>query len=138
MERASKNWITTFPVRIAFSDPLACKDGLPASKGKTIIGNDVWIGYRAVVLSNVTIGNGAVVGACAVVTIDVPPYTLVAENPARIIKKRFDDNQIDELLKIRWWDWPIEEIQDISPMLCSAVVDDFLDYVKRREISIHD
>jgi acetyltransferase-like isoleucine patch superfamily enzyme len=132
------DWITTYPLRIAFGDPLAGKDGLPASKGKTTIGNDVWIGYRAVILSSVTIGNGAVVGACAVVTADVPPYSIVAGNPARVVKQRFDDRQIEELLRSGWWNWPIEEIREIAAMLCSAGVDDFLDYAKRRELSIQE
>lgn len=70
---------------------------------ETVIGNDVWIGNRAIILQGVTVGNGAVIGAGSVVTKDVPPYTVVAGNPAREIKKRFDEETIDKLLKLEWW-----------------------------------
>lgn len=80
------------------------------SKGDTIVGNDVWLGYEALVLPGIKIGDGAIVAASAVVTRDVPPYALVGGNPARVIRRRFDDATIAELLVIRWWDWPIEKI----------------------------
>ena len=81
------------------------------NKGDIIIGNDVWIGYEAVILSGVTIGDGAIIGTRAVVTKDVPPYTIVGGVPAKTIRKRFSDNDIDTLLKMKWWDWPVEQIQ---------------------------
>lgn len=81
------------------------------NKGDIIIGNDVWIGYDAVILSGVTIGDGAIVGTRAVVTKDVPPYTIVGGVPAKTIRKRFSDNDIATLLKMKWWDWPVEQIQ---------------------------
>lgn len=80
-------------------------------KGDIIIGNDVWIGYEAVILAGVTIGDGAIVGARAVVTKDVPPYSIVGGVPARLIKYRFDENVIAKLQKLAWWDWPITKIQ---------------------------
>lgn len=79
-------------------------------RGDIVVGNDVWIGYEAVILAGVTIGDGAVVGARAVVTRDVPPYTIVAGVPARMIRRRFSDETIAALLKARWWDWPRERI----------------------------
>lgn len=82
------------------------------AKGPTIIGNDVAIMVDAIILSGVKVGDGAVVGAGAVVTKDVPPYAIVAGNPARIIKYRFCEKQIKALLRIRWWDWTIEEIKE--------------------------
>lgn len=82
------------------------------AKGPTIIGNDVVIGVNALVLSGVKIGDGAVVGAGSVVTKDVPPYAIVAGNPARIIRYRFSEEQIKALLRIRWWDWSMEEIKE--------------------------
>lgn len=81
-------------------------------KGDIIIGNDVWIGYEAVILSGVTIGDGAVIGCRAVVTKDVPPYTIVGGVPAKPIRKRFDEETIKELQKIKWWDWPEEKIAE--------------------------
>lgn len=81
------------------------------NKGNIVIGNDVWIGYEAVILAGVTIGDGAIIGARAVVTKDVPPYTIVGGVPAKEIRKRFSEDDIDNLLKIKWWDWPKEKIQ---------------------------
>ncbi|MBP4048947.1 CatB-related O-acetyltransferase [Chromobacterium violaceum] len=78
--------------------------------GDTEIGNDVWVGYDALILPGVKIGDGAIVGARSVVTKDVPPYAIVAGNPARIIRKRFDDSTIRKLLVLRWWDWRMEDI----------------------------
>ena len=80
-------------------------------KGDIVIGNDVWIGYEAVVMAGVTIGNGAIIGARAVVTKDVPPYTIVGGVPAREIRRRFSDDVIARLLELKWWDWPAEQIQ---------------------------
>lgn len=84
-------------------------EGLPreggAGKGPTRIGNDVWIGYRAMVLSGVTVGDGAIIGAGAVVARDVPPYAVVAGNPARVVRLRFAAATIERLLAVRWWDW---------------------------------
>ena len=80
------------------------------NKGNITIGNDVWIGYEAVILSGVTIGDGAIIGTRAVVTKDVPPYTIVGGSPAKVLKKRFSDDIIDKLLKIKWWNWPVEKI----------------------------
>lgn len=81
------------------------------NKGDIIIGNDVWIGYEAVILSGVKIGDGAVIGTRAVVTKDVPPYTIVGGVPARPIRKRFSDDIISELLRIQWWNWPADKIR---------------------------
>lgn len=80
------------------------------NKGNIIIGNDVWIGYDAIILSGVTIGDGAIIGARAVVTKDVPPYTIVGGVPAKAIRKRFDEKTIKSLLNLKWWDWPEERI----------------------------
>lgn len=81
-------------------------------KGDIMIGNDVWIGYEAVILSGVTIGDGAVIGCRAVVTKDIPPYTIVGGVPAKPIRKRFDEETIKELQKLKWWDWPEEKITE--------------------------
>jgi len=79
-------------------------------KGDTVIGNDVWIGYEALILPGVIIGNGAIVAARSVVTGDVPPYTVVGGNPAKVIRRRFDDGTIAKLEEIAWWNWPADKI----------------------------
>lgn len=80
------------------------------NKGDIVIGNDVWIGFEAVIMSGVTIGDGAMIASRAVVTKDVPPYTIVGGVPARRIRKRFDDHTVSKLEEIKWWDWPPEKI----------------------------
>ena len=80
-------------------------------KKDTVIGNDVWIGYDATIMPGVSIGDGAIIGTRAVVTKDVAPYEIVGGNPAQVIRKRFDEETIDFLLKLGWWNWPIEQIK---------------------------
>lgn len=87
-------------------------------KGDTVIGNDVWLGRNCTILPGVKIGNGAIVAACSVVTKDVAPYTVVGGNPARFLKKRFDDGTAALLEELRWWDLPPEELTGIIPVLC--------------------
>lgn len=84
----------------------------PNRKKDTVIGNDVWIGYHATIMPGVTIGDGAIIGTESVVTKDVGPYEIVGGNPARVIRKRFDDETIDFLLHLQWWNWPIERIRE--------------------------
>ena len=106
--------LSTYPFPIFFEEwKLDVKDITKAwdNKGDIVLGNDVWIGYEAVILAGVTIGDGAVVGARAVVTKDVPPYTIVGGVPAKPIRKRFSQEKIDTLLKIKWWNWPEERIR---------------------------
>ena len=81
------------------------------NKGDIVIGNDVWIGYEAVILSGVTIGDGAIIGTRAVVTKDIPPYTIVGGVPAKIIRKRFDEETIRKLEEISWWNWNDDKIR---------------------------
>ena len=85
-----------------------------------MIGNDVWIGYEAVIMQGVTIGDGATIGTRAVVTKDVPPYSIVGGVPARPIRKRFSDEVIAQLLEIKWWDWPDEKIKENIPAIRSG------------------
>ena len=87
------------------------------NRGDIVVGNDVWIGYEAVILSGVTIGDGAVIGARAVVTRDVPPYTIVGGVPAKPIRPRFDPETIRRLEQLRWWDWPREKLRRLLPLL---------------------
>ena len=85
--------------------------------GDIVVGSDVWIGYEAVILAGVTIGDGAIIGSRAVVTKDVPPYTIVGGVPARPIRKRFDDATIERLEALRWWDWDEETIRRAIPAI---------------------
>lgn len=80
------------------------------NKGDIVIGNDVWICYEVVILAGVTIGDGSIIGTRAVVTKDVPPYTIVGGVPAKPIRKHFSDEGIETLLTLKWWDWPVEKI----------------------------
>lgn len=90
------------------------------NQGDIIIGNDVWVGYEAVIMAGVTIGDGAIIGARALVTKDVPPYTIVGGVPAKPIRRRFDDRTIETLQKISWWNWPYERIQKAIPYIQSG------------------
>ncbi len=92
------------------------------NKGDIVIGNDVWIGYEAVILAGVTIRDGAIIGTRAVVTKDVPPYSIVGGVPAKVIRKRYADNVIFELLNIKWWDWDKQKIaRNIKAVQCSDI-----------------
>ncbi len=106
--------LSTYPFPIFFEEwGLDVKEITNAwdNKGGIVIGNDVWIGFEAVILSGVTIGDGAVIGTRAVVTKDVPPYTIAGGVPAKLIRKRFSDDVISELLKIQWWNWSENRIR---------------------------
>ena len=101
------------------------KQSITTEKSKTIIGNDVWIGYEAVIMAGVHIGDGAIIGARAVVTKDVPPYTIVGGTPAKEIRKRFDEDVVKKLLRLQWWDWSIDEIRCYLPHLVQGCWDRF-------------
>ena len=91
-------------------------------RGDTVVGHDVWIGYEALIMPGIKIGNGAIVAARAVVTSDVPPNTIVGGNPARVIKQRFSDEQIAALEQIAWWDWPADKVtQHLSLIVAGDV-----------------
>lgn len=125
------DWISTYPfpspvkaVRNAWPEGAGI-GGFPSTKGDVTIGNDVWIGFEATIMSGVTIGDGAVVGAKSVVAADVPPYAIVVGNPARVVRKRFDEAVIQKLLEMQWWNWPTEKIKKSVPLLCSNNVENF-------------
>jgi virginiamycin A acetyltransferase len=96
--------------------------------GDIVIDNDVWIGYEAVIMAGVHIGNGAIIAARAVVTKDVPPYTIVGGVPARPIRKRFDEEVIRKLETLKWWDWSAEKIRRCLPYIVNGDIDNLLDY----------
>jgi len=93
------------------------------NKGDIIIGNDVWIGYEAVIMQGVHIGDGSIIGTRAVVTKDVAPYTIVGGIPAKPIKKRFDEKTIDKLMSIKWWNWPPEKIREKLSFIMSGEIE---------------
>lgn len=93
------------------------------NKGDITIGNDVWIGYEAVIMSGVHIGDGAIIASRAIVTKDVPPYTIVGGTPAKEIRLRFDADTIAQLQKLQWWNWPIEKIRSNLPLIMNGEID---------------
>jgi acetyltransferase-like isoleucine patch superfamily enzyme len=119
------DWITTFPFNVVF-EGFTHIEGHPSSNGDVIIGNDVWIALNTLILSGVTIGDGAIIAANSVVTKDVEPYTIVGGNPAKKIRNRFDNKTIENLLKIRWWDWDLEKIKSTIPLMLSTDTQAFL------------
>lgn len=124
--------LTTYPFPIFFeewglsadvSDIASAWD----NKGDIVVGNDVWIGYKAVIMSGVTRGDGAIVATGAVVTKDVPPYTIVGGVPAKPIRRRFDDDTVKRLLDLRWWDFPEDKIKRNVSALMRGNLDDIVD-----------
>jgi acetyltransferase-like isoleucine patch superfamily enzyme len=130
------DWVTTYPFNVLWEAGRTIT-GHPKTKGDVIIGNDVWIGTEAFVLSGNTIGDGAVIGARAVVTKDVEPYAVVAGNPARMVKKRFDEETIERLLRIQWWNWEDEKIGRALPLLLSQNIRAFLDAAEANTFDRH-
>lgn len=121
------DWVTSYPFSSYFSEANGIQDTY-LTKGDVLIGNDVWLCANAVILSGVTIGDGAVVANSAVVTKDVPPYAVVAGNPAKVIKTRFDEPTIQWLLTVKWWSWSEDEVKRAIPLLCSHDIAAFKAY----------
>lgn len=119
--------ISTYPFPIFFEEWGLDVTNITSAwdnKGDIVIGNDVWIGYEAIVLSGVTIGDGAIIGTRAVVTKDVPPYTIVGGIPAKPIRKRFSDEVISKLLELQWWNWPENRIKENIDVIQSGRIKD--------------
>jgi chloramphenicol O-acetyltransferase type B len=127
------DWVTTYPFSLV-TEGYRDWPGHPRSKGDVIIGNDVWICHGAMILSGVTIGDGAVIGARALVARDVPPYAIVSGNPARVIKMRFPEDIVARLLTLKWWDWPQDRIARAIPMLLADDITAFLDAAETGKI----
>lgn len=120
-----KDFISTYPFN-ALMESFNHIEGHPASKGDIIVGNDVWIAHGAKILSGVTIGDGAIIAANSLVTKDIPPYAIAMGSPAKVVKYRFDEDTIEKLLEIKWWDFEDEEIIKIIPLLQSDNMEEFL------------
>lgn len=125
------DWVTTYPFP-AFHLSAKHIQNYSTSKGNVGIGNDVWLCANCVILSGVTIGDGAVIANGAIVTKDVPPYAIVGGNPAKLIRWRFDEPTRNALQTSKWWDWPEQELLNIVDKLCSEKIQDFLAYAKNR------
>jgi len=115
------DWITTYPFSV-FRESAKHIKGHPESRGDVVIGHDVWIGAGATILSGVRIGNGAVIGALAVVTCDVPPYSIVGGNPAKVIRMRFSAEDISILQALEWWSWDDTKLDTAMPFLLNGDV----------------
>jgi acetyltransferase-like isoleucine patch superfamily enzyme len=120
------DWVSTYPFRAQLGMPGAYTDGHPASRGDIVIGSDVWIGRGARIMSGVTIGSGAVIGAYSVVTRDVRPFAIVVGQPARELRRRFADAEVEALLEIAWWDWPAERVEQAVAELNSSDIAGFI------------
>lgn len=130
------NLASTYPFRSLFGFWPGAENGLPDHETRgdgIVIGNDVWLGANCLILPGVTIGNGAIVAAGSVVTRDVPDYAIVAGNPARIKRYRFDDEIIRRFQALRWWDWSNDKLKSVIPAITALEAEEFLDYVERSE-----
>jgi virginiamycin A acetyltransferase len=114
------DWFTTYPFPVFGQGWERAMPEVWPNKGDTVVGNDVWMGYGALVMPGVNIGDGAIVASAAVVTRDVAPYAVVGGNPATEIRKRFDETTIQTLLEMAWWNWDIEKITRNLCAICSA------------------
>lgn len=126
------DWVTTFPFNILV-DEFSHITGHPKSGGDVVIGSDVWLGLDSVIMSGVTIGDGAVVAARSLVTKDVPPFAIVGGVPAKLIRYRFDLDTRSRLLKIGWWNWSHSEVMKYVPLLQSDDVNEFIERVDGNE-----
>lgn len=123
------DWVSTYPFNsIPTNDFSKFKHlkGHPSTKGDVKIGNDVWIGHKSIILSGITIGDGAVIATGAVIVKDVGAYEIWGGNPAKLIKKRFSEEQIKALLKIKWWDWEDVKVKENIHLLCHDNINEFI------------
>lgn len=121
-------WISTYPFMGKSEFPNS-KDGFVRA-GDTVIGNDVWIGTEAMIMPGVTIGDGVVIGSRALVTKDVPPYSIVGGNPAKVIKMRFTPEEIQMLKELSWWNWSPEKINEAMKFICNSDIEEFYNRYK--------
>jgi virginiamycin A acetyltransferase len=134
-ENHRHDWVSTYPFGATRSSmrsfkkinkSLANSGIMSKGRGNVVIGNDVWLGENVTIMSGVTIGNGAVLATNAHVVKDVAPYSIVGGNPAKHLKYRFSEEQINQLLQIQWWDWPIEKIDNHVSFIQSDNIDEFI------------
>lgn len=130
------DWISSFPFFYMMTEVETFKGALDgySGAGNTIIGNDVWIGSEAMIMPGITIGDGAVIGSRSLVTKDVEPYTIIGGNPSKLIKKRFEEDEIKKLLEMKWWEWDERYLFDAIPVLCSNNIDLLYAYFKKMKL----
>ncbi|WP_076414795.1 type B chloramphenicol O-acetyltransferase [Shewanella sp. UCD-KL12] len=129
------HWASTFPFFYQENETfVGAKDGF-ARAGDTVIGNDVWIGSEAMIMSGVTVGDGAVIASRAVVTKDVAPYSIVGSNPAKHIRFRFTEAEIANLLQMKWWQWSDEQLKGAMSLLCSSDIKGLHAYWQKLEVT---
>lgn len=121
------DWVSTYPFNVLYPEFNYIK-GHPTTKGDVVIGNDVWIGRQALIMSGVTIGDGAIIAANAVVVKNVSPYSIVGGNPAKHIRYRFEENEIAELLRIKWWNWSDNEVRKNADKLMNSDISALSEY----------
>ena len=128
------DWITTFPFGHRNTDVFGGAEikGHPTTKGDVVIGNDVWIGYNVTIMSGVKIGDGAVIAANSHVVKDVLPYSITGGNPAKFIKYRFDNEIVELLLKLRWWDLNDQQVKEVIHTLCAPPTVEILAMLNER------
>jgi tetrahydrodipicolinate N-succinyltransferase len=112
----------------------AGQDGFPMPSKDTVIGADVWLCPQSVVLTGVRIGHGAIIGAGSVVVKDIPDYAIAGGNPCRVIRYRFSEDEIRDLLEIRWWDWPEEKVKEAVPLLTSDDVSGLVKFARENNL----
>ena len=127
------DWVTTYPFGHIHNTIFNNFNGIghPSTKGDVIIGNDVWIASNVTIMSGVKIGDGVVIAANSHIIKDIEPYSLVGGNPAKLIKKRFSEKQIEQLLEIKWWEWKDEKINKFTKLLCNDNIDEFIKQAKQ-------
>ena len=127
--------LSTFPFSImggAWAEHFDLITGLPG-RGDTVVGHDVWFGYRATVMPGVRIGNGAIIASGSVVVDDVPDYGVVGGNPAELIRRRYSNEEVSRLLALAWWDWPVEHISEHVRTIMSGSVEELVAVAPNRE-----
>lgn len=125
------DWVSTYAFPTLFEKAKG-HPGWPKLKGDTVVGNDVWVGRDSIILSGVTIGDGAIIGAGSVVRKDVKPYAIVTGNPAIFTGFRFDRDVIADLIDMQWWNWPIEKIEEALPLMLTTDIRQFIEAYKNK------
>jgi acetyltransferase-like isoleucine patch superfamily enzyme len=127
------DWVTTYPFGHRHKEVFNTFDGKghPGTGGDVTIGNDVWIGSNTTIMSGTTIGDGVVIANNSHVVKDAEPYSLIGGNPARLIKYRFTNKQIEQLLEIKWWNWEDDKVNAHAPLLCNPDIDEFIRIASR-------